>query len=209
MRGRPVATPDIRGVVIGVAEQAVFDRVHPDIEARVREALRVMERLGCVLKEVRVPPFADCSRIGIAITRSEAATWHRKWYPARAAEYGPDVRAKLAEGMAVTAKDYLVALEDREVYRKAFRGADLFAGPTVPVPAFPNSAVPIADTYRLTYPWSIAGLAAITVPCGLTADRLPAGFQLAGRDDALVLAAAEAYELARGPWPAPPIEPAT
>jgi aspartyl-tRNA(Asn)/glutamyl-tRNA(Gln) amidotransferase subunit A len=43
---------------------------------------------------------------------------------------------------------------------------------------------------------NLAGLPAITVPCGFTADRLPVGLQLTGRqlEEATVLRAAGAYE---------------
>ncbi len=209
MTGEALETAGISGLRIGVPEHWVFDRVHPDVEAVVRQALRAMERLGCALETVTIPELAECERIGIAIVRPEAATWHRKWFPSRAAEYGADVRVKLAAGQALPATDYLVAQEDRERVRKALRRVlkqvDLLAGPTVPVPAFPNSDAPIADTYRLTYPWNIAFLPAVTVPCGFTSAGLPVGLQLAGapRSEARLLAAAAAYEEARGPWPLP------
>jgi Asp-tRNA(Asn)/Glu-tRNA(Gln) amidotransferase A subunit family amidase len=34
---------------------------------------------------------------------------------------------------------------------------------------------------RLTYPWSVAGLPAISVPCGFSDEGLPIGLQLAAR----------------------------
>jgi aspartyl-tRNA(Asn)/glutamyl-tRNA(Gln) amidotransferase subunit A len=187
---------------IGVPEHYVY-QADDEVVRSVQEALRVMEKLGCRLREVRIPELTDCSRIGIHITRSEAAAWHRRWYPARADEYGADVRAKLEEGQRLPAKDYLVALEDRENLEKAVKrvGVDLLAGPTTPVTAFPNSAPVVV--YTLTYPWSLARIAAITVPCGLSRNRLPIGLQLAAPREATVLAAAAAYEKARGPWPRP------
>ena len=53
---------------------------------------------------------------------------------------------------------------------------------------------------RLTRPWNLYGGPAISVPCGLTSDRLPIGLQLAGRpfEDALLLQVADAYEQASG-----------
>jgi aspartyl-tRNA(Asn)/glutamyl-tRNA(Gln) amidotransferase subunit A len=45
------------------------------------------------------------------------------------------------------------------------------------------------------------------VPCGLSRSRLPIGLQLAAgpRQEALLLAAARAFETVRGPWPEPPL----
>lgn len=213
LTGRPLGRePGVRGMTIGIPEHFVFDRVHREIERLVRAALRELEARGCVLREITVPELNEVTRIGVAITRVEAAEWHgRHWFPARAAEYGADVRAKLEAGAALPGVEYVRALHDRErvarALRRALRRVDVIAGPTVPVPAFANAAAPLADTYRLTYPWNIALLPAITVPCGLTADGLPAGLQLAGapRTEARLLAAAALYEEARGPWPAPPV----
>jgi aspartyl-tRNA(Asn)/glutamyl-tRNA(Gln) amidotransferase subunit A len=57
---------------------------------------------------------------------------------------------------------------------------------------------------------NLAGLPAISVPCGFTADRLPVGLQLTGRrfDETTLLRIADAYER-EAPWhrEAPPYSP--
>ena len=56
----------------------------------------------------------------------------------------------------------------------------------------------LAASWRLTYPWNLAGLPAISLPCGLDKNGLPIGLQLAGRpfDEMTVLRAADAFERA-------------
>ena len=51
------------------------------------------------------------------------------------------------------------------------------------------------DTLMTTYAFSIAGLPALSLPCGLTGDGLPVGFQIVGRRfrEDMVLEAAAAY----------------
>ncbi|MCS6921416.1 MAG: amidase family protein, partial [Elioraea sp.] len=60
---------------------------------------------------------------------------------------------------------------------------------------------------NLLLPFNLTGQPAISVAAGLGAGALPVAIQLAGRpgEDALVLRAAHAYEIARGPLPLPPL----
>jgi aspartyl-tRNA(Asn)/glutamyl-tRNA(Gln) amidotransferase subunit A len=84
---------------------------------------------------------------------------------------------------------YLKALKVRRLIRedfdKVFAHCDAVVGPTSPTPAFKigeRSGDPLqmylADIYTVTSP--LAGLPAISVPCGLTKTGLPIGLQIIG-----------------------------
>ena len=62
----------------------------------------------------------------------------------------------------------------------------------------------LADVF--TVPPSLAGLPAVSVPAGLSRDRLPVGMQLVGPagSEPLLLAAARAVEREAGPFGPPP-----
>jgi aspartyl-tRNA(Asn)/glutamyl-tRNA(Gln) amidotransferase subunit A len=96
-------------------------------------------------------------------------------------------------------------------YDRAFDAVDTVAMPTSPIAAFPigeRSADPIqmylADVFTVSA--NLAGLPAISVPCGFTRGRLPVGLQLTGRrfDEATLLRIADAYERSAGWWKEPP-----
>jgi aspartyl-tRNA(Asn)/glutamyl-tRNA(Gln) amidotransferase subunit A len=78
---------------------------------------------------------------------------------------------------------------------------DVVAMPTSPTPAF-RIGERVADPLQMyladifTVSANLAGLPAISVPCGFTADSLPIGLQLTGRmfDEMTLLSAAHAYE---------------
>jgi aspartyl-tRNA(Asn)/glutamyl-tRNA(Gln) amidotransferase subunit A len=92
-------------------------------------------------------------------------------------------------------------------FDEAFSRADLVALPTAPTPAFAlgeRLADPLqmylADVF--TVGASLAGLPAVSVPCGFAQGRLPVGLQLVGRmfDEATLLRAADAFERTTGWW---------
>jgi aspartyl-tRNA(Asn)/glutamyl-tRNA(Gln) amidotransferase subunit A len=214
----------VRGLRIGVPEHYVFDRVDPEIERCVREALGALAAAGAEVRPIAVPELDGCWEVGIAIVRPEALSFHKRWYPQRASEYGEDVAKSLAAALDIPASAYLAAIRARKqiarALRRALENVDLLAGPTVPILAFPNAdafrpvlaggELPRHALTRLTYPFSLSRLPAVSLPCGLSASRLPIGLQLAAgpRQEALLLAAALAFEEIRGPWPEPPLRQA-
>jgi aspartyl-tRNA(Asn)/glutamyl-tRNA(Gln) amidotransferase subunit A len=126
--------------------------------------------------------------------------------------FGAEVKRRIMLGTYVLSagyKDayYLKAQQVRTLIRRdydeAFARVDLIAMPTSPIAAFrlgERTADPVqmylADVF--TVGANLAGVPSISVPCGLTAGRLPVGLQLTGPalGDGAVLRAAAAFERA-------------
>ncbi|MFT3838772.1 MAG: Asp-tRNA(Asn)/Glu-tRNA(Gln) amidotransferase subunit GatA [Myxococcaceae bacterium] len=92
-------------------------------------------------------------------------------------------------------------------FEAAFREVDVLAAPVSPMPPFKLGekaddpmAMYLADV--LTVPVNLAGLPALSLPCGFTQGKLPVGLQLIGKafDESTVLRAAAAYEAAHPFW---------
>ena len=136
----------------------------------------------------------------------------------RAEGFGAEVKRRIMLGTYALSAGYydayyLQALKVRTLisreFMRAFGAVDLVAMPTSPTAAFELGArvqdpvqMYLADTF--TVGASLAGLPAISVPCGFTGEtpRLPIGLQLIGRpwDESTVLSAAETYERATRWW---------
>lgn len=211
----------LKGVRIGVPEHYVFEKVDPEVEAGVRAALEVLAKLGADVRPVRIPELADCMETGIAIVRPEALAFHSRWFPSRAGDYGEDVARALEGAQKFSGAQYLLALQRRRAFSRVLRrvlaAVDFLAGPTVPMLAFenrlafepvaPGGDLPRNALTRLTYPYNLSRLPAISVPCARSKAGLPIGLQLAAGayEESALLSVALAYEQARGEWPEPVI----
>ncbi|MDE2571724.1 MAG: Asp-tRNA(Asn)/Glu-tRNA(Gln) amidotransferase subunit GatA [bacterium] len=136
----------------------------------------------------------------------------------RAAGFGPEVKRRILIGTYALSSGYYDAYYVRAQkartlmagdFEKAFGACDLIACPAASSPAFPFGAKgddPVAmylmDFY--TIPMSLAGLPALSVPCGFASDgtagarELPLGLQLVAPlyQEARLFGAAHAYEQA-------------
>ena len=127
--------------------------------------------------------------------------------------FGAEVKRRILIGTYALSSGYYDAYYGRaqrvrtkiaEDFRRAFEDVDLVVTPTSPSVAFPLGAKtddPLAMYLNdyFTVPMSLAGIPAISIPCGLS-EQLPVGFQLAGPafSESRVLDAAHALERAIG-----------
>jgi aspartyl-tRNA(Asn)/glutamyl-tRNA(Gln) amidotransferase subunit A len=140
----------------------------------------------------------------------DEATLSRSYSRTRAQGFGPEVKRRIMLGTYVLSAGYydayyLKAQQVRTLIRRdyddAFSRVDAVAMPTSPTPAFAIGArtddplqMYLADVFTVSA--NLAGLPAISVPCGFSRDRLPIGLQLTGRawDEATLFRLGEAYE---------------
>ncbi len=134
--------------------------------------------------------------------------WHEAFRERRQQGFGEEVRRRIMLGTFALSsgyygKYYAKAQAARALVRadfdRLFSKVDLLAGPTMPTVAwrFGEKSDPLSMYLSdvLTVPANLAGVPAISVPCGKVAG-LPVGLQLIGRSmqDELVIDAAYTYE---------------
>ncbi len=149
-------------------------------------------------------------------TRVEGSGSLQSMYAAtREAGFGPEVKRRILLGTYVLSAGYYDAWYGRALkvrgllrrdFETAFEDVDVLVGPTTPEVAFrlgEKSADPVAMYLSdvLTVPVNLAGIPAVSVPCGFAeveGKRLPIGLQIVGpnRADARVLRVARAFEAA-------------
>jgi len=211
-----VAVPDygrllgggVKGLRIGVPKEHFWEGVDGEVAAAVRGAIAVLEELGAKVEEVSLPYTHLASSTVAAIMMPEALAYHRRWLRERPDDYGDDVRLRLEMGALYQAVDYVDAQRARalivEEWSRQLEAVDLLATPTTPQVAARVEESELTTTItliRLTNPFNLAGLPALSLPCGFTSGGLPIGLQLVGRhwEEATLLRVASAYEQAT-PW---------
>lgn len=220
VRGMKIAAPrEYFGIdgMDGEVERSVRDAVRgmEDLGAEVTEISMPKTKYAVAAYYIIAPCEAssnlaryDGARYG---RRAEKAASFREMAAASRSEgFGDEVKRRIMLGTHALSSGYYDAyyLKAQKVrtliiaeFRDAFEKADMIIAPTTPEAAF-RMGEKTGDPIRmylsdaLTIPANIAGLPAVSVPCGLTSSGLPIGVQFIGKpfEEAAVLRAARAFE---------------
>jgi aspartyl-tRNA(Asn)/glutamyl-tRNA(Gln) amidotransferase subunit A len=152
----------------------------------------------------------DGVRYGVRVPDAELRAMYRR---TRSQGFGREVKRRIMLGTYALSAGYydayyLKAMKVRSLIRRdfdeAFRKVDVIVTPTTPTPAFrlgEKLARPLdmylADIFTVTV--NLAGVPAISIPCGWSRERLPLGLQIIAPhfEEARLLGVAHAFERAR------------
>jgi aspartyl-tRNA(Asn)/glutamyl-tRNA(Gln) amidotransferase subunit A len=138
------------------------------------------------------------------ISLIDTVAYHQERFADAPQHYGEDVRQRLAAALERTGVEYALARQTGRAWlrrvTRAFEEVDVMLTPTTAVvaPALEgeDSVAAVATLTRFTYPFSMTGMPALSVPCGFSNDGLPVGMQLVGPpfSEGVLLRIAHAYQ---------------
>lgn len=179
-------SPDLHGSSMAAPHAAAY-----------KHALDVLAGLGATITEFRLPPAAEYREVFSIIQMAEAYDVHHRrlgLFPARAADYGEDVRRRLEAARSVDMGSYFAARERRPHLTAALEVAldtvDALLTPVNPGPpprrADPDHVIAPDGTRHLfrdvimdyTVPQNLAGVPTVTIRAGTDDQGLPCGIQL-------------------------------
>lgn len=202
----------VRGLKIGVDWAYVSDGVEEPVVRSVRDAVDQLSGLGMEIVEFEMPrayrELVDQWGITCAVECAEA---HSAYYPRRCDDYGPVLRELIELGRNPPAGAY----QALEMIRARFRGEfdelfgrmDLIISPNMPYLAPPAEGVlelssepGRANGLTFTAPFDYSGHPTLTLPTGLSENRLPLSIQLIGSTlgEPLLVRVGAALESANG-----------
>lgn len=200
---------DLRGARIAWWKDLGGVPFDPEIREIVNAQLKVFESLGCIVEEAE-PDFSGADEV-FRTLRFRSTAERLGGFAAQHPELVKDtIRWEIEQSRGLTEADIARANEKyRELQRRmqAFmQRYDFFVMPVSQVPPFdvkqpwPAEVNGVRmetyiDWFKSCYYISVTGSPAISVPCGFTAEGLPVGLQISGRnqDDWGVLGMAQAY----------------
>ena len=202
----------LQGIKLGIPSESYVAPLDLEVRAAWRAALLVLQEEGAELVNLELlAPVMDTYR---TIQMPEASLIHmeRGWLTERLDAYTERTRLRLLQGQTIPAVDYLRAQQQRRSFssnlRSSMQGINALVLPTLPMPAIrieqadadilidgvtENST---AALLRLTMPFNLAGLPAISLPCGFSTASLPIGLQIVGKpfEESMILRIAHAYQ---------------
>ncbi len=188
----------VDGIRIGIPRQMLWQGCEEDVIEHCEIAVDHLRSMGAIVTEVEMPLQTDRPR-GLTII-AEAAAYHEPWLRERRDEYG-DILERVEAGFAVSAVEYI---NDQRLRRKfiqetveVLQQVDVLISPTCSRTApLIEDGDPTAELARLTAPYDVTGIPAISIPCGYDRNGMPIGLMIGGRhfDEATVCRVAHAYE---------------
>ncbi|MBI3609665.1 MAG: Asp-tRNA(Asn)/Glu-tRNA(Gln) amidotransferase subunit GatA [Nitrospirae bacterium] len=222
---------NLTGMRIGIPKEYFIDGMDSEVLHAVKEAIRVMEKLGAKTQDVFLPhteyAIATYYILATAEASSNLARYDGVKYGHRAKPtkdllemymktrqdgFGPEVKRRIMLGTYALSSGYYDAYYRKAQcvrtliksdFDEAFKQVDLIVTPTAPTAAFKIGEktqdplqMYLSDIFTISV--NIAGIPALSMPCGFTKAGLPIGLQIMGRPFAeeTILHAAYAFEQA-------------
>lgn len=185
----------LEGVTLGVPKAFYCEGLDAGVEQAFETTLQVLRERGANITEVELNNAERAWHLASRVlVMADAAALHRERMETQSQRMGQDVYARVSVGRNISAMEYADAMRFREQWRVQLRAVfgqcDALLTPTCPFPA--PRIDEVADMggisneiNRFNFTWALAGVPALSVPCGSSAG-LPVAFQAVApwwRDD--------------------------
>ena len=189
--------PDLKGVKIGVAKSYFVSEMDVEVKKRIMDALNVLANMGAELVDVELMDPKYSIAVYTILQRSEVSSNLGRFdgirYGGKRELFNTENKKRILLGSYTLSAGYYdqfyaKAQKVRTLiindFNRAFEQVDVLFGPSMPVTALKvgesDKSPMFGEMMDILYePSAIAGMCAVSVPCGFV-DNLPVGYQLIG-----------------------------
>lgn len=194
----------VKGLRLARLPKEERDGIDAEVLLAYDRSVEAFARLGAEIVDVTLPArFADLGALNGRIMSAEAYAALAELVDDNAQPLDADVRPRVRAGAAISSRDYLTVLAERERAKVAFSAAidqiDALLTPTQVSPAVAVASIDQNTTPAVFTRWvNFLDLCALAVPNGLTTSGLPTSLQIICRAYAeeLALRIGYAYQAA-------------
>jgi aspartyl-tRNA(Asn)/glutamyl-tRNA(Gln) amidotransferase subunit A len=166
--------------------RGLFDEsAEPSMRRLMDEVVDALRAKGAKVEYAALPAgFSEVVGRHRVVMAVEAARFHEGRLRRHPEDYGPNITKLLEEGIACPATEYARTKQHQKQLRDEMRSvvgefnALLCPATTGPAPNRATTGDPAFNS-----PWSYTGLPTVSIPVGLSDDRLPLAIQLVGHDE--------------------------
>lgn len=183
---------------VGIPKEYFAEGIDHEVEKLVLEASGVFKKNGVEIVDVSLPHTKYAISVYYIICSAEVSSNLGRYdgirFGGKRKNFGDEAKRRIMLGTYVLSAGYydayyLKAMKVRskicEDFEKAFEKVDVLLAPTCPTPPFKigeKSDDPLkmylSDIFAVAV--NLAGIPALSVPCGFSKSKLPVGFQLIG-----------------------------
>jgi aspartyl-tRNA(Asn)/glutamyl-tRNA(Gln) amidotransferase subunit A len=201
-RPMPMLRRGVRGLRLARMPAAERAGVDPAVLAAFDASMDRLASLGAEIVDLALPlRFADLGATNGRIMSAEAYAMLADLVDDPASPLDAAVRPRVRAGAAISSREYLTALAERERMKQAFAAAtadvDAILTPTTMTPPVAVATIDQNTTPAMFTRWvNYLDLCALAVPNGATAEGLPLSLQIVcrGYDEATALRIGWAYQ---------------
>ncbi len=183
---------DVNGLVVGVPRKYISKmNINPEVLGIVDKAIADLESIGAVVREIAIPSLEYATIATAVIYATEFYNVYKSDLSQAFEVASESRRTRLYLGALSSASDYIQAQRVRSRLRREFGEiflkVDVLVLPSNPTPAPASKDVdPLNTIYKqlvpdLVSPFNLAGVPAMTIPCGFSSNNLPVGLQIVGK----------------------------
>lgn len=186
----------LKGMTIGIPTNFFFEKIRSDVKGTIFKAIKKFELLGLSVREIEIPGIIQADLAAFTVLFSEAAANLEIYARNRPKDISEEVLNNVQLGMTIPATRYIQALRVRQKLKsdlaRVFLDVDMLVVPGTPVDAPPIEGTEVSigpdiivdmrsALTRFTRYFNLAGNPVLSVPCGLSKQKLPVGIQIVAR----------------------------